>query len=157
MIQEKAVEESLKKAKDYTYRLLKFRMRSEQEIIQRLKSKNFDNITIERTVSYFKDIGLIDDFKFCQLWFDDRINKLFGFFRIIKELKQKGIPQEIIDKVLAEKKNNYKEEDLIFKIIKKRIKNKNPPLSLKDKRKLYTYLIQRGFTVDAVSEAIESL
>jgi len=157
MSQEKEAVDSFKKAKDYVYRLLRFRMRSENEIVQRLKSKNFDENTIKNTVSYFKDIGLIDDFKFCQLWFEERLNKPFGFLRIVKELRQKGVSQQIIDQVFTEKKNSYKEEDLICKIIQKRIKDKSSLLSIKEKRKLYTYLIQRGFSVDAVSEVINSL
>jgi regulatory protein len=147
----------LKKAKDYVYRLLKFRMRSEQEIIQRLKNKKFDDNTIKKVVSYFKDIGLIDDLKFCQLWFEQRLNKPFGFLRITEELRQKGIPQQIIDKVLAEKKNDYNEEELILKIIQKKLKDKISCPSIKDKRKLYSYLLQRGFTWEAVSGVIDSL
>jgi regulatory protein len=156
MIQDKT-EDSFKRAKDYVYKLLKFRLRSEKEIIQRLKNKNFDEPIIKKTISYFKDLGLIDDLKFCQLWIEERIKKPFGFYRILRELKQRGIPQEIIDKVWQEKSSNLDEKELILKIIQKKLKDKSLSVSIKDKARLYSQLIRRGFNQEIVSEILDSL
>ncbi|MCM8792556.1 MAG: recombination regulator RecX [Candidatus Omnitrophica bacterium] len=148
---------SFNEARDYVYRLLKFRMRSENEIIQRLKRKKFSDDIIKQTLEYFKRLGLLDDWKFSQIWIEERLKKPFGLYRIKKELKQKGVSTEIIEQVLAEKRGNYQEEAIIAKVLEDKVKKIKTPLSLKDKRRLYNWFIQRGFDAEKVSEVITSL
>ena len=93
--------------------LLKFRLRSENEIRQRLKKKKFDVDIIEMTLSFLKDKGFIDDDYFAKTWIESRIKKPLGIRRLKAELSIKGINKAIIDTQINEIKKSYPEEDIV--------------------------------------------
>jgi len=157
MKKEESPKSSFLKAKRVVFQFLKIRLRSEAEIIQKLKNKHFDDDTIKKLVLFFKKLGLIDDIKFSKLWVEERLKKPLGFYRIRKELSQKGISPEIIDKAILEKKDTYDEKQVILETIQKKIKNASLPLSIKHKRRLYNYFVRRGFDIESVAEIINNL
>ena len=149
--------ESLEKAKNYSFLLLKFRSRSEYEIRQRLKLKKFDEPTIRATLSFLKEKSLIDDEAFAQAWFDFRLKRPFGLRRITQELRIKGIGKDILARVLEKTKENYSEREIVAKIAKERLNRLKgiEPETLK--RRLFAYLLRRGFSSEAIIDALEQL
>ncbi|SHH57827.1 regulatory protein RecX [Thermosipho atlanticus] len=88
-------------------RLLKYRIRSENELRFRLKEKGYESEEIEKTISYLKEKGFIDDEKFAYLYVYDSLTlHKKGPFRIKLELKKLGVDEYIIEdaikKVLEE-------------------------------------------------------
>ncbi|MCM8757880.1 MAG: recombination regulator RecX [Candidatus Omnitrophica bacterium] len=153
----KKKEFSLKKAKEYTLRLLKFRMRSESELKHRLRLKGFDEEVIDKTIEFFKNNLLIDDLKFCRLWMEERLKKPYGFYRVKDELRQKGIEEATIEKVFSEIKNNYNEEKVILNILKKKITTLKDLPAERKKQRLYNFFLRRGFSPEVVSDLINRL
>lgn len=144
-------------AKNYAFLLLKFRPRSEKELYQRLKKKRFDDSIINEVISFLKDRGFIDDNYFTKAWIESRLKKPLGFKKIEQELKFKGINKEIIDTQIQELKKNYSEEDIILKLAQEKF-NKLKVLELKKaKRRVFTYLVRRGFSPEVVIDAINQL
>lgn len=146
--------ELLEKAKNYAFLLLKFRLRSEKEIRLRLKKKKFDQGVIEETVSFLKDKDFINDNYFAKAWIESRLKRPLGLRRIKQELSLKGINKEIIDSQIEEIRRNYSEEDIVTEIAKtrfNRLKNIEPE---KAKRRLYAYLLRRGFSADVIIDAL---
>ncbi len=144
----------LQKARAYAFLLLKFRVRSEKELRQRLKKKKFEPATIESTVSFLKDKKFIDDNYFAKAWIESRIKRPLGIRRIRQELAIKGIDQATIDSQLGEIKKYYCEEEVVTKIAKdrfSRIKDTDPQIA---KRRVFSYLIRRGFSPEIVMEVI---
>jgi len=145
------------KAHSYAFLLLKFRLRSEKELYQRLKRKNFSPQVIEETLSFLKEKGFIDDRVFAKAWAESRIKKPFGPRRIEQELNLKGVDKKIIKDRLQKLKKSYSEEALIKKIARERIeklKRVDPDAA---RRRLYAYLLRRGFSPDIVSEVVSQL
>ncbi len=137
--------------------LLKFRSRSEKEIYVRLKKKRFDEKTIQETLSYLKDNNFINDISFANAWIESRLKKPIGLNRIRKELKIKGIDEKIIEQKIDELKDRYFEQDIVKKIAKEkfnRLKNIEPD---KAKRRIFSYLMRRGFSADAVLDTLNEL
>ncbi|MDP2755007.1 MAG: regulatory protein RecX, partial [Nitrospirota bacterium] len=102
--------ESLEKARGYAFLLLKFRLRSEKEITQRLKGKKFDEQVIKETIEFLKERKFIDDQAFAKAWIESRIRKPLGLRRLRQELSLKGIDMKIIDAELEEVKKDYIEQ-----------------------------------------------
>ncbi len=130
--------------------LLKFRLRSEKEIRLRLKKKKVDQKIIEETVAFLKDQDFINDNYFAHAWLESRLKRPLGLRRIKEELRQKGIDKEIIDSQIEEVRKNYSEEDIVIEIAQekfKRLKNITRELA---KRRLYAYLLRRGFSPEIV-------
>ena len=148
---------SLERAKNYAFLLLKFRPRSEYEIYQRLKKKKLDEEVIKGVLSFLKEKAFLDDKLFTCAWIESRLKKPFGLHRIRQELKLKGIDQQIINSQVAALKEGYSEEEIVRKIARARLaKTKNIALQTA-KRRIFSYLIRRGFSADIVSDTVKEL
>jgi regulatory protein len=147
----------LQKARNYAFLLLKFRLRSEEEIRKRLEKKKFDTRVIESTLSFLKDKGFIDDNYFAKAWVESRIKKPLGIRRLKQELRIKGIDKEIIESRINEIRKDYPEEEIVKQIAKKRLSKIKGIESQKAKKRVYAYLLRRGFSPDIILEAVNQL
>ncbi|MBU4473082.1 MAG: recombination regulator RecX [Candidatus Omnitrophica bacterium] len=148
--------DSLQKAKGYAFLLLKFRLRSEREIYERLKKKKFNEEIIRETLLFLKSKNFVDDNNFSKAWIESRLANSIGLIRLKQELRLKGIDEEIIDSQISQVKDNYSEEDIVTKIAKDKFK-KLPNLEpQKAKRRIYAYLLRRGFSPGVVIDVINS-
>jgi len=147
----------LQKAKDYAFLLLKFRLRSENELRQRLKKKKFDADIIELTLFFLKDKGFIDDNYFAKTWIESRIKKPLGIRRLKAELSIKGINKAIIDTQIDEIKKSYSEEDIVGGIAKDRLNKLKGIDPQKAKKRVYAYLLRRGFSPEVVIDALNQI
>lgn len=149
--------DSLQKAKDYAFLLLKFRLRSEKEIYGRLRKKKFEEKVIKETLAFLKDKRFIDDNYFAKVWIESRIKKPLGLRRLKQELKIKGIDKEIIDSQIEQIKKDYSEEDIVTEIAKRRLQKLKGIEPRKAKRRILGYLLRRGFSPDIVMDVISQL
>src|SRR5262245_39720681 len=108
------------KARYIVYSLLKCRLRSEREIRNKLEHKKFPEDIVNETISYFAQLGLIDDRQFASTWIASRLNKPFGARRIQHELTDKGIDRNIIDDEIKHAQESYCEEDIVFELAQTR-------------------------------------
>lgn len=149
-----------KKAKNYCLLLLKYRPRSEQELCERLRRKKFEEAVIQETVSFLKAKGFINDSLFAKSWIESRLRKPLGFRRIAQELRLKGIDESLIESLINKAGSDYSEFDVVRKVCQNRfprlIGGRNLPTYEvgRLKRRLYGYLLRRGFSPEVVAEAI---
>ncbi len=137
-------------------RFLKIRPRSIEELKGKLEGKGFSEEEITATVDYLTDIKLLDDRSFTRSWIAYRLARPFGFRRIILELKEKGVPQDIIDEAIAEIKPQVSEADTIAEMAQRRYKRLRGEPQQKKKR-VFDYLARRGFELDAIYKALKKL
>ncbi len=147
----------MQKARGYAFLLLKFRQRSRKEIYERLKKKKFDEEIINETISFLKNKGFIDDQLFAKAWIESRIKKPLGLRKIRQELNLKGIDKQIIDSQIGEIKEKYSEEEVVGEIAKKRLSRLKGIDPDNAKRRLYSYLLRRGFSSEIVIDTITRL
>lgn len=145
------------KAREYAFLLLKFRLRSEKEVCDRLKKKKFTAEVIKETLSFLKDKGFINDSVFAKVWIESRLRRSLGLRRIRQELNLKGIDKGTIDVQLDVLKDSYSEDDLVPGIAKDRLIKLKGIDPQKAKRRVCSYLLRRGFSPAAVYEAIDNL
>jgi regulatory protein len=146
--------ESFEKAKNYAFLLLKFRLRSEKELYQRLKRKKFDEGIIRETLFFLKEKGFINDEVFAKSWIESRIKRPLGLQRVRQELRLKGIDKETIDSQISQIKKNYPEEEIVSQIAKVRLSKLKNIDARVAKRRVYAYLLRRGFSREVVTEVI---
>lgn len=147
----------ISKAKKIALRLLKIRSRSEHEIKERLKRKTISPEIIEYTVRYLKDQRLIDDRKFVKEWINARLTKPYGLRRISFELKNKGVSSELVKEELLCVQGDYNEENIVRELAKRcKEKYKNIERTTR-KRRIFAYLARRGFSLEAIQNAVEHL
>jgi len=144
----------LQAAKEYSFLLLKFRLRSEKELASRLRQKKFSEAIIQVTLNFLKDKQFIDDQIFAQGWVAFRLKRPFGLRRIRQELVQKGLDKEIIEVTLAQAKEDYDEGAIVRQLAEQRFCRLKGVEPLKAKARLYAYLMRRGFSLDTVRNAV---
>jgi len=158
----KGVDQEFDKAKDYCYKLFRYRFRSEKEIRHRLRKRKFSKNIIERIIFYFKGLNYIDDSSFTRSWIEARLKKPYGLRRIEYELRNKGISEKIIKEEI-ERIKDYSE----YKIVKEIVEEKfTQPLHAKQalridpnklKKRLYSFLLRRGFSPEIILEVLDNL
>lgn len=135
-------------------RLLGYRPRSEHEMKQRLNQHGFDNDTIRAVLARLKEQGLVDDGNFARFWRDNRQSFSPRSQWLIRvELRQKGVPDEIINQVV----NSIDDADNAYHTAKKKANS----LTITDyqdfRRRLGEYLKRRGFNYSVIIKTIERL
>ena len=150
-------EDEFKRAKTLAFRFLKIRNRSEKEIQDQLRKKKIPLEIIARTIQYLKKIELLNDRQFAREWIQMRLRKPLGLRRIFFELRQKGISEEILEEESRVVPRQESEERVVEMLARRRLeryKNLDEP---KRKRRVFEYLVRRGFGVETVSKVVENL
>jgi regulatory protein len=134
--------------------LIKFRARSEKEILDKLKQREYPSLVIAEVIAYLNKTKQLDDRLFAKLWVDSRIKRSLGIARLRHELRNKGIDKNIIEEVLSAAGQNYSEEDAIRKVIEHKLKNLTRLSADKKLSRLYGYLARRGYPKGIVVELL---
>ena len=85
---------------------LSYRSRTSNELALYLEDKGFDAELIKSTIEEFKDIGYLDDARFSRDYFRYAAAKGWAKSRAKRELKRKGVPDDVIESAY----NDYLEE-----------------------------------------------
>jgi len=145
------------KAKNYAFLLLKFRLRSENELIERLKRKNFSEELSREVVNFLKEKRFVDDNLFARAWINSRLKRPFGLRRIRSELKAKGVGKEVVEEEIGNVSDNYAEEDIVVDLIKQKLSKLKGIEPIVAKRRIYGYLIRRGFSPEIIINNLNRL
>jgi regulatory protein len=144
-------------------RFLSFRARSEKEVadylqkIARRKEKNSPaQISLVTTIlKKLKKLNLINDSEFTQWWIEQRLNLNPKGKRALRmELRQKGVAQEIIDQQLQLISLEIFQK-AAQKIIDKKMRLYSCLPQLKLKKKLFAFLLSRGFDYQLAQKVID--
>jgi regulatory protein len=146
-----------KKAKNYALRLIKFRLRSEKEIRDKLKNKGYGPEVIEEVLAFLKKTQFVDDALFAKLWVQSRIKRSMGLGRLAYELKGKGIDKGVIQEAISGVREGYNEEEVVREIIQRKLAKMRHLSADKIKARLYGFLLRRGYTRVMVVELIRAL
>lgn len=148
------------KLMDQTLHFLSFRQRSEKEVvdflIKKIKTANDidyreakESLLIDEIVKKLKKYGYINDSLFAKTFIESRErSRQKGKLALKIELFKKGISKEIADSVIE----SQNEEDLAKKALGKKIERFRELDPLDFKKKVYSFLITRGFTFDTAKK-----
>ncbi|MDP2913248.1 MAG: regulatory protein RecX [Candidatus Omnitrophota bacterium] len=146
------------RAKNNAYMLLRQRPRSEFEIRRRLELKGYDGPVIDGIVEGLKRTGDIDDAKFAKLWMESRMHSSpVGDVVLRHELKEKGVKDSIIEATMADKAGSYDEYEVAFSMAVERFERLKKLDRRKALKRLYDFLMRRGFKYDTVRRINEAL
>ncbi len=130
---------------------LSYGMRTSSQLRSYIRKKNFSVAVEERVIAKLKDYNYVNDFTFAQAYCEQSL-KNKGAKRIKNELLQKGVHQEIAEKVVDEIDEEAQIESAKL-LAQKYMRGKQ--CSLANQQKLYRYLLQRGFGYDVAKIAID--
>ena len=135
----------------YALSLLNKRRYSERKLIDKLKAKEDNWSAIKGVINKLKDNGLLDDKTLMEdlIVYDD--SRKIGKNKIIKRLKDQGIPDSIIAKAHFSSSNELKKaKGLLPKLDKKYAK-----YAYESKKKhIYNALISQGYDIDIARQVV---
>ena len=144
-------------ARNNAYALLRERPRSEAEIRRRLAMKGYGPGIADAVVSGLRGEGLVDDAKFARLWIESRMHSNpAGDVVLRHELKEKGVGDAVIEAALGEKAARFDECAIAAGIAKERFARMKKIERPKAMKRVYDFLVRRGFGFDTVRRAIEA-
>lgn len=151
-------EKELQKAKDVAYRFLSYRPRSKKEVVQRLKLRGFGEKIIKTVLNTLEEYGYIDDEKFAPDWANYRLeNRPVGKRRLVDELREKGIAPDIIEKTITETYKKRDESEMTRELAERRLVSYKGLDHKVIKRRLFAFLMRRGFSIDDSRKAIDEV
>lgn len=144
-------DKEFEKALEYSLRLLNLRQRSEKELRDKIKKKNYSAVVAEGIIEQLKETGLIDDAAFARAWVNTKMAlQPSGVFRLKYELEEKGISPQIIELVLTELENKYDLKQAALELAKRKISHSGIKDKIKSRQNLYNYLKRRGFSLEVI-------
>lgn len=147
-----------KKGLNYSFLLLRYRARSNSEIISRLEKKGFGSSVRNKIVNYLKEYGYINDKDFAYSFLVYAKGKDWGPVRVDFNLRKLGISQKLRQKVLADYIDS---DEKIRELIERKVGHysKNyPKISPKKMwHKIRSQLVAKGFNHDSILREINKL
>ncbi len=138
------------KAYYQTLELILRRKRSEWEVAQYLKRKGYDETLAVRLTKRLCQEGYLDDVAFANSWIENRrVLKLVSRRRLSQELRQKRVPDEIIDAALQ------KDETDERAVLRELVMAKRRQTKYQDDIKLMQYLSRQGFSYNEIKAVIK--
>jgi regulatory protein len=143
-------EDSIEKALVRALRLLSYRARSEAEIRDRLRKAGMEEAVIEQVLLKLRDNEMINDEGFSKEWIENRSTFRPRSRKLLQmELRQKGIPQEIIKKSLDEVVQD--DVTLALQAARKQVHRWAGLDEIEFRKKLIGFLGRRGFSYGTIA------
>ena len=127
--------------------LLARREHSANELLQKLKQRDFEQNEILRAIEELQADNLQSDARFAESFINQRVNAGYGPIRIRHELRQKGVAEELVDAILEHFDGKWQELMLQQKIRKF---GAEIPDEYAQKMKQARFLQNRGFSPESV-------
>ncbi|KPL18188.1 MAG: hypothetical protein AMJ92_09165 [candidate division Zixibacteria bacterium SM23_81] len=144
------------KAKSFALDFIGYRARSVWEVAERLKKRGHSQNVIDQVIRELRQSDLLDDVQFAAQWAQSRVaTKPLGERLLRRELKLKGISNEIVEKTVAETFGQVSQKELAANLLKIRRKRYLALDEKKAKQRMAAFLLRRGFPREVVWEVVE--
>lgn len=152
---ELAGDQEVQRAKEYLFRLLGYRARSESELRTRLRQKQFAPEVADQAVEDLRRLGMIDDQQFADAWVRDRMAAgKAGRARLAWELRARGVDRQVVEKSLAEVGEDA-DLALATELAQRRYERLRDEEPEAQRRKIASFLQRRGFSYDTIHKALD--
>lgn len=142
----------------FAMKLISLRRRSVFEIEEKLKEKGLEENVLEEILEELKGYKYLDDQQFAESYINDRMNfNPRGKFLIKKELQEKGVAENIIEKKLEELISKEREVESARKLAEKKLRimgGKNG--KNKTNQKIMSYLQSKGYSFEIISQVVKN-
>lgn len=149
--------EEEKMARMKAMRLLERMDRTERELKEKLSQSGFSPEAVENAVDYVKAFGYIDDSRYARNYIAGRMETR-GRRRLFQELYQRGIDRETAREAYEETAefHGMDEREALRLAIRKKYPEE-ASLTGKERRRLYGFLLRRGFSSGDILRSLEEL
>lgn len=150
--------DNLERVKQAMLRLLSVRMRSRRELEIRLRQKGFRVGAVKEALDDFERVGLVDDGKFARLFLESRFRlRPRSYNVLVRELRAKGLAEELIKEVVDECRLEVSEEDLARRALSQRMKSAKGASPDEARARAARFLAGKGFAASLIAEVVNDI
>ncbi len=149
-------EEKLAQAKAAALRLLRYRARTQRELLSRLQAKGWSGSVAQRVVARFKKVGLVDDRAFAEALVQSALTDTKPHSRreVQHKLRVLGVPDDLADEALA-LWTEETERQMAERYLQKRLQNRQRATQ-REVARAFKAAVQKGFAFTAVRDALRA-
>ena len=141
--------EEFNAAKNKAFNLLSYRERTIKEMRDKLEKKDFSAEVINNVINYLLENDFLNEERFAEMWIRSRKkNHPRGRKLIYKELKNKGLSQNLINRVLNQNLSKKEELEMAEYLMDKWLRRRSEEDA--SSYKLKNYLANKGFSYNLV-------
>ncbi len=141
-------ENKTEKAYSYAIYLLSLKLRTEGELREKLRIKNYEFGITDKVIAQLKENRYLDDHRYAEVYLDNlKKYKTFGYYGIKKKLMEKRLPSEIIESVLSEGLGEQEELKIAKRFVKK---FELGSMEYKEKQKIAQKMKGKGFRMGVI-------
>lgn len=147
----------LSRLKNYAIKISAGYIRSEKQIIEKLKKKGYEQKQYADVITHLKNNGIIDDERFCENFLRYAVNKKWGKNKTIQELKIRGISENIYQIIINDFYDNTDNFANALNLAEKKLRLiEKKPLD-KKKDAVFRHLLTKGFDYDTIKKVLNKI
>src|SRR3989338_3931485 len=149
--------EKLKQASITSLRMLAASPKSRSQLSKKLADKGFETDVIQYTLQSLESQGILNDRAYAlNLVNRLRMGKPCGKRKLAFEMKRKGVPSKLQEEIL-EGFTEGEDSALAQELAQAKWSAKKNAPALKRKKRVYDFLIRRGFDFQTVRDVVEKI
>ena len=134
------------------------RARTVAEVRRKLTASEFGEAAIEGAIARLQELGYLDDRQYARRYAAGRLDRKYGPRRIVQELRRRGIVAELAESAVRDAREERDVEDLARELAMTRAARlKSETDERKRKKKVYDFLVRRGFDSDVAWSAVNAI
>lgn len=144
----------IKRAKERAMYILQGADRTEKQIREKLMKGRYPSVVIDEVIKFLLKYEYINDYNYSVSYIEAYCKSKSE--RLMREkLRQKGVDKNIIDAAMEDtmKEADYDSQGIIADILKKK-KYNNDTAGIKEKNRIISHLMRRGFEYDDILDSI---
>jgi len=139
-------------------RILMRRAHSMHEMKQALGHRTEDEALIQAILERLKREGLLDDARYAKQFVRQRTEiRRQGKFRIARDLRARGVPDQHIEAALNDSAQEHDEAAMVRQRIERKLRATQGEIDEKKLASLYRSLLRAGFSADVVRREVKSI
>jgi regulatory protein len=144
------------KAYEYALYLLGLRLRTENELKEKLRIKGYKEAVIDSVMEELKKLKYVDDIRLAETYLENlKKYKTFGYFGIKKKFLEKKFPTEMAERLLRENFTLGEEVKIAKKLLDKKSRG-GKAVDKEQFQKLAASLRSKGFRNEAIFSVLNN-
>ena len=146
----------VERARELALSYLDRRMRSRIELARYLRRRGFPGEVIDRVLDEIAASGHLDDRAFARAFARDRVRLAPRGYRLIaREIEDRGVARDLVDRALAEVEAEFPEVDVARALLRGRRRRLAGRAMPQQRRTIEGWLVRRGFRRETIRRVLE--
>jgi regulatory protein len=143
---------------DVAVRALMRRAHSVHEMKQKLERRSNNKLLVQVVMARLKENGMVDDARYAKQFARQRTEgRKQGKFRVARDLRARGVPDQHIDAALKETAEQNDEATMVRQRIARKLRSYRGEIDEKKMASIYGSLLRAGFSSDVVRRELKAM